>query len=554
MPMGIPEDAIVHFKAAFDIKGSSTDSVIDDLRYLIRGYLQGKVNRPVRDPKFFFGGLDYTDKSTSYSTASEQGDDPNHPPYWVFQFAHRDSQFTHRWWSIEIGITNHDNKLLRFVILNKWWISSKYVGDNPALPSPASPRIVQDIVSDDRWTCYGGSLRLLCRPWIIELNQGKDFCETIQDPNRTHPIILINPQQNDSKPCLDEKKLSRLLSGSAQVYINRNENLNEEIQFYISREYACLPGAIRIYFPRLNPKVPYDYKNHRFLSASDIEEKGSSSILEIIVSAIARRSGVFRYDEVFSHQHIHQLGRKKRISRLLEDIKNKETEFNQNDFDTLVEDFTQLEAENKRLSSDYLDSEEKREILEEEIKQLRYKCDSFEAEYDRKSKEAENLESKVALLDVFDHLPEALSDLVKMGCKLFSDRLVFSDDAFSSSSSYDLDSKCLPDAWRLLWHMNNSLWPIFFEDSVSDIESAFKIKSGFELAMSEGCMTKNDNKLMRQRNVFHDGKQYQMIQHVKFGNRPRKQLRIHFFVLDEAKMILIGHCGDHLDTFSGKNR
>ena len=116
MSFSIPEDATVHFKAAFDIKGEKADLVLEPLRYIIRAYLEKKIKIRITDPKFFFGGLEYSDRATIYSTAADHGSDPRHPQHWVFQFSHKDSEFVHRWWSIEIGISKQDNETVRFVV------------------------------------------------------------------------------------------------------------------------------------------------------------------------------------------------------------------------------------------------------------------------------------------------------------------------------------------------------------------------------------------------------------------------------------------------------
>ena len=42
--------------------------------------------------------------------------------------------------------------------------------------------------------------------------------------------------------------------------------------------------------------------------------------------------------------------------------------------------------------------------------------------------------------------------------------------------------------------------------------------------------------------------------HVKWGNEPPRLLRIHFFVDREQKSLVIGHCGDHLDTYGTRRR
>jgi hypothetical protein len=59
---------------------------------------------------------------------------------------------------------------------------------------------------------------------------------------------------------------------------------------------------------------------------------------------------------------------------------------------------------------------------------------------------------------------------------------------------------------------------------------------------------------MALRRVRYDGQDVDITPHVKWGNRVPKLLRVHFYVDRQKGKLVIGHCGDHLDTYGTRRR
>lgn len=74
-----------------------------------------------------------------------------------------------------------------------------------------------------------------------------------------------------------------------------------------------------------------------------------------------------------------------------------------------------------------------------------------------------------------------------------------------------------------------------------------KNETGFELALKEGSQTKKNGKMMDKRSVEYDGKEYSMQMHVK-GRNPKIGFRLYCEPDKERGIIVIGHCGHHLET------
>ena len=98
--------------------------------------------------------------------------------------------------------------------------------------------------------------------------------------------------------------------------------------------------------------------------------------------------------------------------------------------------------------------------------------------------------------------------------------------------------------------MYQHLWPMRFgaEGDVNIDEDAYQARSGFGLAFHESKQTKRNPRLMKQRAVEYHGKTYDISLHIKDGDRKRGHLHIHFFSDSDERMVVIGHCGNHMDT------
>ena len=105
-------------------------------------------------------------------------------------------------------------------------------------------------------------------------------------------------------------------------------------------------------------------------------------------------------------------------------------------------------------------------------------------------------------------------------------------------------------AWQMLFDLANKGHALLLNEQGGDIESEFNDNSRFSLAMTEGKTTKGNAKLMEKREFTHEGSQFSMAPHLKFGNKNPKMLRLHFAVDNDNKRLVIGHFGDHMKNAS----
>ena len=81
-----------------------------------------------------------------------------------------------------------------------------------------------------------------------------------------------------------------------------------------------------------------------------------------------------------------------------------------------------------------------------------------------------------------------------------------------------------------------------------EICQKFRNTTGFELAVGESETTKGNKKLAAMRKDVYNGEHIDISPHVRHGNAPGKLLRVHYYAHQKQKLLIVGHCGDHLDT------
>ena len=104
--------------------------------------------------------------------------------------------------------------------------------------------------------------------------------------------------------------------------------------------------------------------------------------------------------------------------------------------------------------------------------------------------------------------------------------------------------------------MATTLRQLYFDENMApgQIAENFHNLTGFELAVSEGSMTKNDPHLSALRRDEFEGRAIDIGPHVKIGNRDPKLLRIHYHADPTTSRIIVGHCGGHLESAGSRFR
>lgn len=197
----------------------------------------------------------------------------------------------------------------------------------------------------------------------------------------------------------------------------------------------------------------------------------------------------------------------------------------------------------------------------EQYEQLRARTESEKAAFLHHLHEVESrcrkLEERVAALGqraaLIDELevPKTTLDALMLARKAYPDKLLFLDQAVDSAAEFD--GRPVNEVWTLLRSMATVLHPLVFErqeGAKGDIEELYQSQSGFEIALRDVKQLKRNPKYMKKRTISFEGRNYDMSSHVKGrSNKPGEALRVHFFVDYDRRLIVIGHCGDHLPAW-----
>jgi hypothetical protein len=213
---------------------------------------------------------------------------------------------------------------------------------------------------------------------------------------------------------------------------------------------------------------------------------------------------------------------------------------------TLSERVRQLNAEGGSLANRISELEQELDTSRWEVKEANDRAGSAEDK-------AKATRASGAAIEKMRALPRTLADVVSVIQELFGHRIAFTDRGIRSvKGARIMDTR---KAWEALHAMATDLHQLYFSGDLSaaEIGVQFRERSSFEIAMTETKETKRDKKLMALRDDTWDGQTIDITPHLKFGSSEPDMLRVHYFPDHKRKILVIGHCGGHLDT-SGTRR
>lgn len=360
------------------------------------------------------------------------------------------------------------------------------------------------------------------------------LADFIQSPNRRYPLIVFN---GGSDAMIEEAEwLARQTTGKAQVaVITDNAQLANEFHHFIGKEYYVPFGFLRVFFP-FNQRWNRPERHRWYDPQREEYEAQRNGILHGLLRnhVLAERGGVETVQDVA------WLINRENLLKLK--TNNPEQQATLNNF---LEEHSKVAQERDSARSEAECYANEIDTLERENGELKFKVQGLQQRL-----EAAQAAQEVDASKTMRKLPSNLGEVAREAIRFFP-RLDIAPQALETADEYG-DCKCHPEAWEILVHLNDVLHVLKFERGEKDLEGAFRAKTGFSLAMSEGKMTKDDAKLMRLRKLIHNGKEFDISPHVKHGNQEPKLVRVHFAFDEERKKIVIGHIGRHIPNYTSK--
>ena len=443
-----------------------------------------------------------------------------------------------RQWVTEIGFEQEDNAeaFLSCVLSYSDWAG--FVGAYQDDPEPSIPNIIKRyILRDNRIRVFCGPDDATNEPIKLSVGDWPQFEERIRNRDRILPYIYISPyvdgkdEEAHCKYYVDPHKLAEKMFGNALVFYADDMDFTEEMR-YMSPDYACYGGALRVYQPNTTEAA-----RHRYMSRDDLVLLGEETVIKSLIRAFAQN--VKFYESFLRMEQCQKLRtdlqRKKRLEEL-----NRQHQAQMNEVESQKLDEA-IEEERKRL-----EAEEWAEDLSQTVDEQKRRIWNLETQVDALNIYAtENAGMKKSLesREHIDKMPSSRDDVVRYFQQVFADRLDFSASAIKSLKGCTLAPGVL---WEFFYALATVMWPLL-DSGNGDAYAQFRNKTGYDCARGEGAETRKDKKLMRQYQIDFNGEPIDIEPHLTF---PAEGQSIHFGYSKNLRKIIIAHCGEHLDNYT----
>lgn len=545
-------DRRIHYKSMFTIKFSPKAEFYQRWESIVNGiwfWLNRKYSIPydverVNNKWLFEGGRwnppdqPNIKAQVKIFTGTMGMDRP--PKYWTFRLEYPDDTFHYRIWRTDISLTSTQEKSFNVVVVVSYCLIPGAFVKEPDKPIPFAPSIISNLFKDWNNHLYLGSLQLSPIPEALKNGKGKNLANTIKNENRLCPIIVVRPD-HEGNINFDLQRLSILTLGNALIYYLENNSTYEEIEYYLGKKYElyhCPVDGIRIYQPKVNITNPKDSHRHRYFIFHNWENK--EELLTIIVQGVLGINYIPFRDYITS----------------IDDIANKEREYKIEELKASLRDESSseliqlLDEDNEKLKSKNIEFSNKIKDREDQIIELQYSNEDYEkrskyyqAECEKSEKEKKELRNSLktqqSFFGSFKALPENLIGVIELIEKAHPTTVVFLEE--SKKSAEKALYKNTKTAWKLLWAMATILWDLYFDEQYRthnvDISREFSNQTHFELAPSEGELTKEKKECMRLRKRIYEGREIDIMPHIKSGEQ-KNSLRVYYYVDNETKKIV----------------
>lgn len=511
-------------------------------------------------------------------------EDDNGVRYWAFELDEPDSSWKLRRWHTCVGISRAEDGAGATVnIRNSYYMLQSYFGGVTLANAYSIPGIAQALIKRRGLDVRCGSTRVEVDPLWLDADAFERVARQLRDPRRDLALIFVVTDGAGVSPIDNIEDLAKAVMGMANVYILDGSN-KELMEGPVARtfryktasyRFRLNPDMVRIYPPGVDIDNREDAPRSRFYLGRDIRSlkyrdqyelfreinraicsmttRGADDIVDL--DDIARRDAALRF-RTLAHRAIDlkeklDRTRKQRDEHVRAKVDSREIEYLNDEVERLqgqVDEWNQL-------ADSYA---EQVETLAQEMSDCRAALTALHIENDalrsHLSMKGSALSPTCASVASIDHIPASLEDLLDLMEESWPERVVVLDDARRSAERFraaDLD-----EAWAILKSVPTVLWGIHFNEcGCPDIEEEYFQRTGYHLARTETGNTKDNPTFMKQRTHRYGDEDVLMLSHIKGRSKdPKKAFRVYYSADREREVIVIGHCGGHLDTDGTRRR
>lgn len=541
----------IHYRCEFSVRERQhTETAWISLTKFIRNWIKYKpqkalvLNNEFYDNWFFDGGEWKSSGKQFYQVSTAfLGDKINGShKYWAVQYIHPCQHLARRW-KIDIAVETLEDYSFLFHLSVYNQILRGYIGELPEKPTPSVPLLVKNMIQSQYWLVESGSEDLSVLPKKIKRGEGMYFKSRLEDTTRNCPIVAINIPQG-SESTIDTNNFAWTLSGAASVYEINDAVVDEEL-YHCLGAYTCRQGSIRVYMPAMSTDNKDDLGRHRFIGNRTISKFGEQKTLEWLADSLARRHPTRISSKVRSYFEIIKMDREQKIEQSKSEAKESAEIYLQ--YNKKIEQ----ELDDALLSIEEL--QEQLSTSESDNKTLARKNIFLTTKLRSEATKSKNLCSKCQKLTGLDHLPNNLYDAVSLFSKTFDTRIKLLTEAIESAR--DASYGDYANTWRCLYAIYGELHTLIFDDnhSLGKAAEIFESKTTYRISLTESSTTNKDKRIMSSRRIEYEGKEYDCAPHITL-QKNKSYLRIHFAITNNPNLIIITHCGDHLETAGTRHK
>lgn len=530
------------------------------------------------------------------------------PQFWAMEYMERDHNEETCWyrrWCTNVGVTALENGGYAVNVGVYILDDASCLVSAPAIPPRTIPRFIQKMLDIPGCTITSDGIPLTDKPLAIGVRGFDRFVGILTNKTRSIPLLVISAEEGTGHYLLDPVDCAKSLRGAAVVCtLNLNDPnlLAKHVGTFRSKEasykYGVPFGFARVFLPGVNLENRQDYRKHRFYSANQLRESNTKLLVNDVCGAITRLSrrrpgevidlrGIRERRELESRQalsarleHMRSELEKGRaliqqqaatptqdateLKKALEDRDAQIARYNEQE-QFYLEYISNLEAtsdSNAQNADEYEETQQlysmaieentaliqRNQQLEDDNRRLTTYNTELASTNESLRRNAQDAHQQRTALENIERFPKTPVESLYLARDAFGARLAFLPEAESSAKTCTADAV---EVWDILRCMNKTLWPLYFEEVTEGgtIPQQFLNATGYELAMTESSTTRADTRLQRLRKRMYKEQEVDVSAHVKgrSGNRDAL-LRVHFFIDREDELIVIGHCGSHLET------
>lgn len=558
-------------------------------------------------PKSYDGGAASGEDSKLCSRSFVGDSRDGFPRYWAMDYDEPDGSIWARRWHTSVGIVSEGARCVVNVRITNYLVPG-YVGNSPKQPESTTPNFVRSLVALESCRTLVGNMVVGERPVFLTPQNYADFIRMLVSDRRELPMIVVASDHEGRLP-INVKDLAYKVLGMARVFVLRFSDTDlraMERKAFVkgkpSWEFRTRPGFVRVYKPHMKATSNVDATRHRYFGPDDIERYGTN--FNNMLSKSLTRSWAQNDEDVVDVLDIRSLTRRARNAELRERLERLSESSRQasstrqvrrhyeQESNATIEELRRLLEERDKvideleengqfwqdLANEYAaDLDGATELADEERSTLKAQVAGYISELADKESEISDIQDRLSkkeyeaksawaqigelndrlvsathALQSFEdisHVPGCLSELLDLLAHLYPGRVCVLEEARKSAQDFD-GRYVLDDEWQILKSVPTVLWGLYFGQSPSqNIPQDYQIETGFELALTEGSMTNKGGKYAKQRLRTYRGEGIYVYPHIKgHSNSTKDAFRVHYYVDRKSRIIVIGHCGAHLDT------